>query len=319
MAAARPRRRERRARSGHRLTERRGDHRDRGPLAPDRRPGTTRSRGWRRRSTRCSARSRTRPGAAPARLGRVARAAHAGDEPAHEHRGARARRGAAAGRARAAAPRRHRATDGDDGADRRARRAGPRRPGAGRPEDVRLDLVTGRGDRADAAQPPRRRVQARPRADDDPRRPPTIERAVSNLLDNAAKWSPPGGEIEVTVRDGDVAVRDHGPASTRRPPLRVRPLLPGAGRARRARLGPRPRDRPPGRRGARRHGHGRARRRRRHADAAEAELESLKLSLRAPRVSMRLCSTSGICRAELLRRRGRNPRRCSATQSASDS
>ena len=38
-----------------------------------------------------------------------------------------------------------------------------------------------------------------------------IERAVSNLLDNAGKWSPPGGRVEVTVRDGAVAVRDHGP------------------------------------------------------------------------------------------------------------
>jgi two-component system sensor histidine kinase MprB len=41
--------------------------------------------------------------------------------------------------------------------------------------------------------------------------PSTIERAVSNLLDNAAKWSPAGGEIEVAVRDGEVTVRDHGP------------------------------------------------------------------------------------------------------------
>jgi len=39
----------------------------------------------------------------------------------------------------------------------------------------------------------------------------TIERAVTNLLDNAAKWSPPGAEVEVAVRDGRVAVRDHGP------------------------------------------------------------------------------------------------------------
>jgi two-component system sensor histidine kinase MprB len=38
-----------------------------------------------------------------------------------------------------------------------------------------------------------------------------LDRAVINLLDNAAKWSPPGGEIEVTVRDGEVTVRDHGP------------------------------------------------------------------------------------------------------------
>lgn len=38
-----------------------------------------------------------------------------------------------------------------------------------------------------------------------------IARAVRNLLDNAAKWSPPGGEIEVTVREGSVSVRDRGP------------------------------------------------------------------------------------------------------------
>jgi two-component system sensor histidine kinase MprB len=41
--------------------------------------------------------------------------------------------------------------------------------------------------------------------------PSTIERAVSNLLDNAAKWSPPGGEIDVVVRNGELAVRDRGP------------------------------------------------------------------------------------------------------------
>ena len=41
--------------------------------------------------------------------------------------------------------------------------------------------------------------------------PSTIERAVANLLDNAAKWSPPGGDVEVGVRDGSVTVRDHGP------------------------------------------------------------------------------------------------------------
>jgi two-component system, OmpR family, sensor histidine kinase MprB len=41
--------------------------------------------------------------------------------------------------------------------------------------------------------------------------PSTIERAVANLLDNAAKWSPPGVPVEVGVRDGEVSVRDHGP------------------------------------------------------------------------------------------------------------
>jgi two-component system sensor histidine kinase MprB len=38
-----------------------------------------------------------------------------------------------------------------------------------------------------------------------------IARAVSNLLDNARKWSPPGGLIEVRVHDGELSVRDHGP------------------------------------------------------------------------------------------------------------
>jgi len=38
-----------------------------------------------------------------------------------------------------------------------------------------------------------------------------ISRAVTNLLDNAGKWSPAGGAVEVTVGAGEVSVRDHGP------------------------------------------------------------------------------------------------------------
>lgn len=38
-----------------------------------------------------------------------------------------------------------------------------------------------------------------------------VHRAVSNLLDNAAKWSPEGGVVEVRVRGAEVVVRDHGP------------------------------------------------------------------------------------------------------------
>ncbi len=78
-------------------------------------------------------------------------------------------------------------------------------------EDVRLDLVA-----ADAVERARRNrpgisfktelaesvVHGVPR---------TIERALANLIDNAAKWSPPGGEVEISVRDGEVTVRDHGP------------------------------------------------------------------------------------------------------------
>jgi len=38
-----------------------------------------------------------------------------------------------------------------------------------------------------------------------------IDRAVSNLLENARAWSPPGGVVEVELRDGVLTVRDHGP------------------------------------------------------------------------------------------------------------
>jgi len=34
---------------------------------------------------------------------------------------------------------------------------------------------------------------------------------VTNLLDNARKWSPRDGTVEVRVADGVVEVRDHGP------------------------------------------------------------------------------------------------------------
>jgi two-component system, OmpR family, sensor histidine kinase MprB len=36
-----------------------------------------------------------------------------------------------------------------------------------------------------------------------------LDRAVSNLLDNAAKYG--GGTVEVTLREGELVVRDHGP------------------------------------------------------------------------------------------------------------
>ncbi|MEU8432506.1 HAMP domain-containing sensor histidine kinase [Streptomyces sp. NPDC029216] len=38
-----------------------------------------------------------------------------------------------------------------------------------------------------------------------------LERAVVNVLDNAVKFSPPGGAVEVSLRAGELTVRDHGP------------------------------------------------------------------------------------------------------------
>jgi two-component system sensor histidine kinase MprB len=79
------------------------------------------------------------------------------------------------------------------------------------PEDVRLDLVA-----ADAVERARRNQPSVEFVTDLHESvvhgvPSTIERAVANLLDNAAKWSPSGGDVEVGVRDGAVTVRDHGP------------------------------------------------------------------------------------------------------------
>ncbi|MEU5373968.1 HAMP domain-containing sensor histidine kinase [Streptomyces sp. NPDC005968] len=41
--------------------------------------------------------------------------------------------------------------------------------------------------------------------------PSTLERAMVNVLDNAVKFSPDGGTIEVVLADGVLTVRDHGP------------------------------------------------------------------------------------------------------------
>ena len=38
-----------------------------------------------------------------------------------------------------------------------------------------------------------------------------VARAITNLLDNAAKYSPPGGTVDVSVANGEISVRDHGP------------------------------------------------------------------------------------------------------------
>jgi two-component system sensor histidine kinase MprB len=38
-----------------------------------------------------------------------------------------------------------------------------------------------------------------------------LERALDNVLDNAIKWSPPGGTVEVRLVEGRLTVRDHGP------------------------------------------------------------------------------------------------------------
>ncbi len=79
------------------------------------------------------------------------------------------------------------------------------------PEDVRLDALV-----ADAVERARRNRPEVAYSTDLQETvvrgvPSTLERAVGNLLDNAAKWSPPGADVEVVLRDGTLTVRDHGP------------------------------------------------------------------------------------------------------------
>ncbi len=79
-------------------------------------------------------------------------------------------------------------------------------------DDVRLDLVVGAlVDRAGrrAALDVSFDLELEPTlVNGDPER---ISRAVSNLLDNASRWSPPGGVVEVGLQGGVLTVRDHGP------------------------------------------------------------------------------------------------------------
>jgi two-component system sensor histidine kinase MprB len=79
------------------------------------------------------------------------------------------------------------------------------------PEEVRLDvLASGALERARRNHPD---VVFRAEIDESvvDGVPSTIERAIGNLLDNAAKWSSPGAEVSLEVREGTVRVRDHGP------------------------------------------------------------------------------------------------------------
>jgi two-component system, OmpR family, sensor histidine kinase MprB len=77
--------------------------------------------------------------------------------------------------------------------------------------DVRLDEVTAGAVRRAERDRPRLRVVTDLQPTVVRGAPVRLDRAISNLLDNAAKWSPPAGVVEVTVRDGSVVVRDHGP------------------------------------------------------------------------------------------------------------
>jgi two-component system sensor histidine kinase MprB len=78
-------------------------------------------------------------------------------------------------------------------------------------EEVRLDLLAGEVlDRASRRAPDTPLLaELQPTIVTDV--PARLERAVSNLIDNAVKYSPPGESVEVRLQAGELSVRDHGP------------------------------------------------------------------------------------------------------------
>ncbi len=84
------------------------------------------------------------------------------------------------------------------------------RPG-GEPGDVRLDEIVESFIERTRRRAPGLTIEARLEPTLVRGEPDRIARAVNNVLDNARKWSPPDGLIEVEVHDGVFSVRDHGP------------------------------------------------------------------------------------------------------------
>ncbi len=78
-------------------------------------------------------------------------------------------------------------------------------------EEVRLDDVVAAAVRRAARDAPALRFTLEADGSAVRGAPGQLSRAVANLLDNAAKWSPAGGEVTVVVRDGEITVRDRGP------------------------------------------------------------------------------------------------------------
>ncbi|GAA3052122.1 hypothetical protein GCM10020229_74560 [Kitasatospora albolonga] len=79
-------------------------------------------------------------------------------------------------------------------------------------ETVRLDLLVAHCVETARGHWPAVRFEAALAADVTiPGVPARLVRLAGNLLDNAAKFSPPGGPVEVTLTERELTVRDHGP------------------------------------------------------------------------------------------------------------
>jgi two-component system sensor histidine kinase MprB len=78
-------------------------------------------------------------------------------------------------------------------------------------ESLELDVIV----RDAVARAQRRAPQMQFRLELDPtviiNSPDRVARAVTNLIDNARKWSPSDGLVDVALHNGELSVRDHGP------------------------------------------------------------------------------------------------------------
>jgi two-component system, OmpR family, sensor histidine kinase MprB len=78
-------------------------------------------------------------------------------------------------------------------------------------EDVRLDAIAAESIARSHRNTPQIQIESHLEPVTLDGVPARLERAINNLLDNAARHCPPGGVIEVTVDGHGVSVRDHGP------------------------------------------------------------------------------------------------------------
>jgi two-component system, OmpR family, sensor histidine kinase MprB len=78
-------------------------------------------------------------------------------------------------------------------------------------EELRLDLVAQEAIRRTARNHPDVPIVAQLDETTIVGVPANLERAIGNLLDNAAKWSPSGKPIDVRLANGELTVRDRGP------------------------------------------------------------------------------------------------------------
>jgi len=79
------------------------------------------------------------------------------------------------------------------------------------PEELRLDLVTEEAIRRTTRNHPEVPIHAELSPATIVGTAASVERAIANLLDNAAKWSPAGEPVDVRLEHGQLTVRDHGP------------------------------------------------------------------------------------------------------------